>query len=114
MPSKACPIENRKYHQEYYQKNKERILESQKKYAERNADLIKQRRKEARDAHPDEVAIIKKDYYYNNRAKINAPHECNICGGHYTSKHISQHKKTKKHINALAVLEAVLEENNDN
>jgi phage-related protein len=54
--------------------------------------------------------IEKKNIYNSNRYskmsqeqkdKSNKKYICNICGGSYTQKHISTHKKSKKHLDKI-------------
>ena len=95
-------MSTKEYYKKYYQQNKERLLTAQKIYAEENKEIIAERRLQYRQENPELISEQRKKFYYNNQIKINTPHECTVCGGRYTSKHISQHKKTKKHINALS------------
>jgi len=47
-----------------------------------------------------------KQYYQKNKKKLRENHTC-ICGGKYTTDHISAHKKSKKHAKYLYSLQSV-------
>ena len=57
-------------HKEYYDNNKEKILESCKEYRENNKEEIKQTKKEYYKNNKDKIAEIHKEYYINNKEKI--------------------------------------------
>jgi len=40
-----------------------------------------------------------KQYYQENKNKLNEPYCCILCKGSYTYQHISRHEKTQKHLN---------------
>ena len=48
--------------------------------------------------------IYKRRYYKIRRANLRYLF-CNICGGKYTSEHVTTHKNMKKHIRAVKYLE---------
>jgi len=58
-----------------------------KQYRANNADKIKQYRDDNAEAE---------------NARRNVKHNCNVCGGKYTLRHIARHYKTKKHQKAIA------------
>ena len=64
----------------------------------------KQYNKNYRDKNKDKYQEYNKDYYVQNKDKLlekmNEKHKC-ICGGCFTTKHKSNHLKTKKHIHYL-------------
>lgn len=66
---------------EYYEQNKEKIIDRMKEYQENNKENIKQ---------------YKKEYYENHKDKINKKIECE-CGCKYTHQNKARHIKTKKH-----------------
>jgi hypothetical protein len=68
----------KEYNKEYKENNKERI----KGYYENNKEHLKEHIKEYREAHKEH---------------LNQKHNC-TCGGKYTTKNLSTHLKSKKHI----------------
>ena len=72
--------DRREYQKQYYESHKERFKELNHEHWERNKELINERR--------------------------NAKHQCDICGGRYTTKHKTTHEHSKKHQRALETLEA--------
>lgn len=70
---------------EYYEENKERVLEQQKEYYKANKEHLCER---------------KKEYYEDNKEKKNEKHNCE-CGGKYTTVHKLRHMKSKKHLDYL-------------
>ena len=63
--------EKKKHRKEYYQKNREKILEYRKKYVEN---------------HKEDIATYKKKYYKNNKNKIYE----------YQKKYVEEHREEKK------------------
>ena len=79
---------------EYYIKHRVEILAKQKEYnAEHKAQL-----REYKLKNKDKI----KKYRLENSAYYKTKHECECCGGHYTTQNISSHAKSKKHMAALA------------
>ena len=70
-----------KYRREYYQKNRERILEDKKIYHQENKERVLERNKKYRN---------------KNKEKLCEVIECE-CGSKYQYKARSDHKKTQKH-----------------
>jgi len=68
---------NKKYHKDYWKKNKE----LNKKYYEKNKEKRKKR---------------KKEYYEKNKEKINTKINCPLCNGLITKRELKRHQKTKK------------------
>eukprot|EP00732_Lithocolla_globosa_P004350 Lithocolla_globosa_v1_NODE_3978_length_1537_cov_692.281861.p2 type:complete len:181 gc:universal NODE_3978_length_1537_cov_692.281861:746-1288(+) len=66
---------------EYYQDNRERIIEQGKQYWQDNREKINSKSKQ---------------YHQANKERINEQHECE-CGGRYTTHGKVRHFKTKKH-----------------
>ena len=77
-------------HKEYYENNKDEILQNKKKYYENNKDEILQNNK-----------IYYKKYYENNKEKLNEQLPCIFCGCNYTKNHKNRHEKTIKHKNNI-------------
>lgn len=68
--------EKKKHRKEYYQKNREKILEYRKKYVEN---------------HKEDIATYKKKYYKNNKNKIYE----------YQKKYVEEHREEKKEYKRL-------------
>lgn len=69
----------------YYQKNRERIKERVKQYADNNKEKIKEANKCYREKN-------------NEKIKAHKSQKCEcICGGHYIHCHKARHLRTKKH-----------------
>ena len=93
---------------EYYESNKEEILEKQKEYYETNKEYAKkyyetnkeeilQYAKEWRENNKDYHKIYGKEYYEDNKEKMKEKIVCE-CGSELTRINISRHRKTKKHL----------------
>lgn len=89
---KECDILNhiKKYHNDYYQKNRNKIIELRKQKYFENRELIIAKKKEYRELHKDEI-----------QKKYSAKTTC-ICGGNYTYSNKTKHMKTKKHLDYVA------------
>ena len=70
----------------YYEKNKEYIIEQNKDYNEIHKESIIKYQKQYREINKDKIKQNK-----------NEKHQCE-CGGRYSTCHKSQHNKTKKHL----------------
>jgi len=55
---------------EYYENNKEKILEYQKEYNEKNKDKILEKRKQYRQDNKDKIKEQKKKYHQDNKEQI--------------------------------------------
>ena len=88
---------------EYYDDNKERLLEKQKKYYEENKDTILERNKEYYEDNKDKILEEKKEYYKENKDKINEKMTCE-CGSIFRKSDKARHLKTKKHQNYINAL----------
>jgi len=80
--NKCIPTRSQK---EWYEDNKEVILEKNKKYREVNKEVILEK---------------KKDYYEDNKEviaeKMKEIVKCDICGAESNKGHLARHKKTQK------------------
>jgi len=92
---------------EWYQDNKEQILQQKKEYYANNKEQIAQKEKEYRENNKEKlkqyyannkekIAQQTKEYRENNKAKLNQKFQCE-CGGKYTHKNKPSHMKTNKH-----------------
>ena len=73
---------------EYHQENREKDNENARRWYQEN----KERRLQEMSA-----------WYQKNKEHINRPVECNVCKCTVSSRGLSEHNKTKKHLNALQV-----------
>jgi hypothetical protein len=87
-----CEILNKikKYHNNYYQKNRKKIIELRKQKYFENRELIIAKKKEYREQHKEEI-----------QQKYSAKNTC-VCGGNYTYSNKTKHMKTKKHLDYIA------------
>jgi hypothetical protein len=96
------PTRNRK---EYYNDNKEQILNDKKIYGEENRDKIKYAKKKHREDNIDEYKKKDKIYYENNKEKKNekakAKIVCEKCGCEINKNNLKRHQKTKKCIDYI-------------
>jgi hypothetical protein len=91
------PCRNNK---EYYEANRDIILEYNKEYHDANRDTILQRHKEYREANKDIILEKKKEYRDANRSIINEKSKIKYtccCGSIVTKSNKSNHEKTLKH-----------------
>ena len=70
---------------EYYEENKDKIIERSLENYSKNKELILQKMKEYRESHKEEI-----------KAKANEKVECE-CGGRYTKRNKSSHMKSNRH-----------------
>jgi len=89
---KECEILNhiKKYHNDYYQKNREKIIELRKQKYSENREFIIAKKKAYKELHKEEI-----------QKKYSAKTTC-ICGGSYTYANKTKHMKTKKHLDYIA------------
>ena len=74
------------YNANYKQVNRQQI-------AEYNANYYRENRQQASE--------YQVNYKQENREHLNAKHDCELCGGKFTTKHKSRHLKSKKHKTAV-------------
>jgi hypothetical protein len=84
---------------EYYEANKQKILEKNKEYAEKNREKVSEGKKEWRKTHKELMNEYKKKYKENNKQKISEKQKvkipCDICSKMISRSNISIHKKIK-------------------
>lgn len=91
---------NPNYHADHYQKNKEQKLKKTADYYQVNKEKILKKAVDYYQKNKEQKLKKNADYYQvnkeqiltKNKEKFNCP-----CGGKYTHKYKSIHKKTKKH-----------------
>ena len=74
---------------EYYQDNRDEIIEHNKKYYQDNRDEIAKKNKKYREENLDEIRERKKEKC-----------KCDVCGCNSTSSHIKRHQRSLKCLNA--------------
>jgi hypothetical protein len=93
----------------YYEKNKEEIIQKVKEYSKDNTDIIAEKQKEYRKQNKEIIAEKKKEYLEKNKEEIYAKKKeritCEICNCLVPRRHISTHRKTKKHLSNLKLEE---------
>jgi post-segregation antitoxin (ccd killing protein) len=78
--------------------------EYKKKYREENKEQISKKKKEYYEANKEEILKKEKEYYEANAEEIKEKKREKItceCGCIVSYRHLSQHKKTKKHLKLL-------------
>ena len=90
-------------YKEYYEDNRDKLLEYHKEYYEANKDKLLEGMKEYRESNKDKIAEYKKQYRQANKEKIAEQRKqrvicdrCNFEGNKYS---LPRHKKTQKCIN---------------
>jgi vacuolar-type H+-ATPase subunit H len=86
--------------EEYYQDNREKILEYLKEYREKNREKILEYFKEYCEENREKILEQKKEYREENREKISQQRKekicCEICGSTITKHHYARHQRTLK------------------
>ena len=82
---------------EWYEVNKEKILENQKEYKEANKEAILENQKEYYEANKEKIKEQKKEYYQKNKEKMAEKITCE-CGATISRGSKSGHLKSSKHI----------------
>ena len=86
--------------QEYREDNKNKIQE----YYNENKDILIEKNKEYRKANKEKIQEYKKEYYEANKEKVLEKITCD-CGCIVIKQQLTRHKKTNKHINIMKTLE---------
>jgi hypothetical protein len=101
--TKEYRLENRdtilEYNKEYYENNKEILLEKNKEYYENNKEIILEKKKEYYENNKDKV----KEYYENNKEIILEKMDC-ACGKTYTKNNKSRHERSQFHCQFIETL----------
>jgi len=99
-------IRNQK--KEYYEKNKKIINEKKKEIYEKNKKTILKKRKEYVNKNKQIISNKQKEYYEKNKDKISEKQKEKItcdCGCLIRKDGLKEHKKTKKHIKLMNLLQ---------
>ena len=91
---------------EYREANRDTILEEQRKYREANREKILEKKKGYYDANRDTILKNMKEYYDANREKLTEKYTC-ICGLTLSKRKKRQHERSQKHINYCASVSVV-------
>ena len=85
---------------EWYQDNKEKILEKAKEYYQKNKEEISENKKKYRKANIDKIEEYQKQYRNDNREVLNEKTKekviCDHCKSEINRSSLSRHKKTNK------------------
>jgi len=107
----------REYNIQYYETNKDKLLEYGIQYRETNKEQINERHKQYYETNKDKRLEYQKQYNETNKEQINEKRNkkfnCEICGGKYTRMNKSHHEKTNLHQLALTQLESSSVEDKD-
>jgi ATP-dependent helicase YprA (DUF1998 family) len=82
--------------EEYYQDNKQKIDEYQKKYRLDNREKILELKKKNYQENKEKISEYNKKHYQENKEKLSEKITCS-CGSIFTRAGKSQHERTKKH-----------------
>jgi hypothetical protein len=89
---------------EYYEDNKEQIVEYQKQYYEDNKEQLAEYNKKYRNDNKQQIIEKNKEYYENNKELIREKWKEKVtceCGIICNKYNLPRHKKSKKHLNAI-------------
>jgi len=85
----------------WYENNKEHMKEYGKEWREKNKELIKEKKKEYSENNKEHIKKYKKEWGEKNKELIKEKKtekfDCD-CGGKYLHNNKARHLKTKKHI----------------
>lgn len=99
--------ENKEYslqkQKEYYEKNRESVLEYLKQWRLKNIEKTKKLNIEWRKENKEYKSKSDKEYYEKNKSKLNEKIVCK-CGCQVNYQGLSRHLKTKKHQDYLSLL----------
>ena len=87
----------------YYQNNRENVLEQSKQHYQNNREKKFEYDKQYRQDNRDKILEKKKQYHQDNREKVLEKNKeqitCDKCGCKITKNSLQRHKKTKKCLN---------------
>ena len=99
MNTRRCFI-TEEQKQNYYQENKDKILEYHQNYYEENKDKIKENTSKYREANKDKNLEYQQKYRDKNKDKINEKVKC-VCGCMISKANLLRHKTSPKHIKLM-------------
>ena len=116
-------MNNNQHAKEYYQENKEQILQRQREHYEENKDRINERHKKYNEEHKEEIQAYRdarkeekteynKSYYKENKEQSYNKHKewvgqnkvnilCEVCNREYPKYDRAHHIQRKYHLDAL-------------
>lgn len=107
----AIPTRTRR---EYYEDNREQIIERCRKYRDENREQILENRKQFYKENREKLLENKKKYYQENKTKINDKAKKKIiceCGLQLLYNSMSDHRKSLRHINRLNEMNNLIQAN---
>ena len=87
---------------EYYVEKIDNILQCKKTYYENNREVMSQQNKEKYWDKRESILKQKKVYYSRIKSSLLQKVTCEVCGGVCTKGSLYMHKKSKRHLTALA------------
>jgi hypothetical protein len=96
LKAKLNMIEPSRTEKEYYEDNKEQLIEKQREYYKNNKDKIAEKYKEYYENNKDKIAEYQKEHYEEIKQKLKEKTTCE-CGSIISNYHIVRHRKTIKH-----------------
>lgn len=91
----------KEYKKEYYETNKDDILEKCREYYGTNKDAILEKRREYYETNKDTITEKKREYYEKNKdalaEKQRLKQVCEVCGCSVTKGNFQRHLKSRKH-----------------
>jgi hypothetical protein len=90
---------------EWYNENKDKLIEKQKLYYHENKDKISEYEKQRYIKNKKKILEQKKQYYNDNKQKIREQYKikthCDLCNCDITKTNLATHNKSKKHQNNI-------------
>ena len=93
--------EREHYKKDYYEENKEKLLEQQKDYYEENKEKLLEQKKDWYEENKEKIAEKQKEYREANKEKIALQRKIKVtceCGCEVQKICINQHIKSSKHL----------------
>ena len=91
--NKNLPIRT---HKEYYETNREILLDKMKIYRDKNQEQLLEQKKEYYQNNRDKIIEYRKQYHIDNKEKINMKIRCE-CGCEVGEKKLKRHQMSEKH-----------------
>ncbi len=98
------------YNKQYYEINRDKILENEKKWRGNNLDKFREYQKQYREDNKERKKEADKQYQQDNKEQINIKRSIKTlceCSGTYTLSNKAIHFKSKKHQTYLADLKSI-------
>lgn len=91
-------------HEEYYQDNREKIIEHVRSWCLDNKERLKQYKQQWYIEHKEKISEQSRQWYQKNKNKIKKENVIKVvceCGSSVSKGNLTRHKKSKKHINYI-------------